>query len=105
MGSMSHSPIRIDFVRSGGFAGIPLRATASADQLPQEQVAALTGLLAAETPSETHSTAPSAGADRFQYQLDLDDGQRHRSFTWDETQVPEPIQPVLGALTRLAKPG
>jgi Emfourin len=105
MAPMTRSPIHIDFRRSGGFAGIPLRATATADQLPQEHVAALTRLLAAEALDETHSTAPGGGADRFQYQLDLDDGQRHRSFTWDETQVPETIQPLLGALTRMAKPG
>jgi hypothetical protein len=102
---MPHSPIRIKFHRSGGFAGIPLAATATADQLPEDHAAALEGLLTAGAPGGTHATAPSGGADRFQYQLDLDDGQRHRSYTWDETQVPEAIQPVLGTLTRMAKPG
>jgi hypothetical protein len=105
MTPMPHSLIRIDFRRSGGFAGIPLRATATADQLPEDHTATLEGLLAAEAPSRPHATAPGGGADRFQYQLDLDDGQRHRSFSWDETQVPETIQPLLGVLTRMAKPG
>ncbi len=103
---MARSPIRIEFRRSGGFAGIPLTATTTADALPAEQSAQVQGLLAAAPPRRPASSPPGGGgADQFQYQLDLDDGQRHRSFAWDETQVPEAIRPVLGTLTRLARPG
>jgi emfourin len=106
MATMPRSPIHIEFRRSGGFAGISLTATATADELPAEQAAQVQRLLAADMPPPAPDTAPGGGgADRFQYQLDLDDGQQHRSFAWDEAQVPEPIRPVLGALTRLATPG
>lgn len=106
MATMPRSPIRIEFRRSGGFAGISLTAAATADELPGEQAAQVQGLLAAEPPRQPRDTAPGGGgADQFQYQLDLDDGERHRSFAWDETQVPEAIRPLLGALTRLARPG
>ena len=102
---MPRSPIHIEFRRSGGVAGIPLTATASADQFAQEHAAQLQSMLAAApAPPQPGRTAPG-GADQFHYQLSLDDGQRRRSFTWDETQVPPAIRPVLEALTRLARPG
>jgi hypothetical protein len=105
MGAMPAPPIQIEFRRSGGLAGISLTATTTADQLSDEQAAQLRDLLAAPAPRQPPGDAPGqGGADRFQYQLDLDDGQRHRSFAWDESQVPEPIRPVLRALTRLARP-
>jgi hypothetical protein len=105
MATMPRPPIHIQFRRSGGFAGIPLTATTTADQLPEDHAAQLQGLLtSAEVPQKPDHSAPG-GADRFQYQLNLDDGQQHRSFSWDETQVPDEIRPVLGTLTRLARPG
>ena len=106
MTTMSRPPIRIEFRRSGGFAGIPLTATTTTDELPDEHAAQLQGLLtSAEVPQEPRPAPGGGGADRFQYQLNLDDGQRHRSFAWDETQVPDEIRPVLGTLTRFARPG
>ena len=100
---MPPQPIHIEFRRSGGFAGISLLATATADQLPGDHEARLRGLLTSgQVPQEPG--APS-GADQFHYQLSLDDGQRRRSFAWDETQVPAEIRPVLHSLTRLARPG
>jgi hypothetical protein len=104
MATMPRSPLRIEFCRSGGFAGISLRATATADELPEEHVAQLRTLLAAGEAQEPHHESGDGGADRFQYQLDLDDGQRRRSFTWSETQVPETIRPALETLTHLARP-
>lgn len=104
---MPPPPIRIRFRRSGGFAGIPLTAATTADQLAGDHAAQVRRLLAeAEAPRGAHP-APAAvgGADMFRYELDLDDGQRHRSLAWNETQVPAEIRPLLGTLTSLARPG
>lgn len=106
MATMPPSPIRAEFRRSGGFAGIPVTATVTADELNEEQAAQLRGLLGPGMPQKTRDPASGGGgADRFQYELDLDDGHQHRSYTWDETDVPEAIRPLLTALTRLARPG
>lgn len=102
---MAPPPIRAEFRRSGGLAGVPLTATVSEDELTDEQAAQLRGLLADGQPEARDPAVGPGGADRFHYQLDLDDGQRHRSFSWDETNVPDPIRPLLTALTRLARPG
>jgi hypothetical protein len=107
MATMSRAPIRIRFRRSGGFAGVSLTAATTADQLAHDHAAQVQRLLTqTEAPPGPHHAAPAAGrADTFRYELDLDDGQRHRSLAWDETQVPEEFRPLLGTLTRLARPG
>lgn len=109
MTSVPGPPIHVEFRRSGGFAGIPLTASTSTDKLAGEHAAPLRDLLAGKSgagPRPEGSSAPGGfGADRFQYQLRLDDGQHQRAFSWNEAQVPDEIRPVLGELTRLAKPG
>ena len=107
MATMSRPPIRIRFRRSGGFAGVSLTAATTADQLAQDHAAQVQRLLTeTQAPQSPRQAAPAAGgADMFQYELDLDDGLRHRSLTWNETQVPEELRPLLGTLTRLARPG
>jgi hypothetical protein len=103
---MSGSPIRVEFHRSGGLAGIPLAATADADELAAEHAVELRRLLTAEEAPTLpeHTASPSRGADRFQYDLSIDDGQRHRAFNWDETAVPDSVRPLLDTLTRLSRP-
>jgi hypothetical protein len=104
---MSPPPIRIRFRRSGGFAGIPLTAATTADQLAGDHAAQVQRLLtqAQASPGASRAAAVPGGADTFRYELDLDDGQRRRSLAWDETQVPEELRPLLGTLTSLARPG
>ena len=104
---MSPPPIRIRFRRSGGFAGIPLTAATTADQLAGEHAARVRRLLTdAEAPRSARPVPAAAGvADMFRYELDLYDGQRHQSLAWDETQVPEEVRPLLATLTSLARPG
>jgi hypothetical protein len=107
MAAMGRPQIHVRFRRSGGFAGISLTAAADADSLGEEHAAQLQSLLRSpEVPQEPDHAAPgSGGADRFQYQLDLDDGQHRRSFAWSEAQVPEEMRPLVDYLTQLARPG
>jgi hypothetical protein len=104
---MSPPPIRVRFRRSGGLAGIPLTAATTADQLAGDHAAQVQRLLtqAEAPPGPRPAAAAAGGADMFRYELDLDDGQRHRSLAWDETQVPDELRALLGTLTRLARPG
>jgi hypothetical protein len=98
----------VDFRRSGGFAGISLTASTSTDDLVGEHAAQVRDLLAAAPEAEPRRGASSAsggaGPDRFQYRLSLSDGQRQREYTWNETQVPDEIRPLIGELTRRAHP-
>ncbi len=107
MAAMGHPQIHVQFRRSGGFAGIPITAATDADSLGEEHAAQVQSLLRSpEVPQEPdHPAAGNGGADRFQYQLDIDDGQNRRSFAWSEAQVPEDMRPLVDYLTRLARPG
>jgi len=108
MTSVPGSPVHVEFRRSGGFAGISLTAATSTDTLTGEHAAQVRDLLArpeAQPRQAAPGGVPSPGPDRFQYHLRLDDGQRQRAFSWNETQVPDEVRPLLSELTRLAHPG
>jgi hypothetical protein len=100
---------RLELVRSGGFAGLSLRAqvdTSAADEpearwyddaLAGVDVSALAG---AESPG-----SGSPGADRFVYRLAVErDGHRHE-LTFGEQAVPEPLRPVVDRLVARARGG
>jgi hypothetical protein len=103
MTSVPGSPVHVEFRRSGGFAGISLTAATSTDKLTGEHAAQVRDLLA-KPEAEPRQAAPG-GADRFQYNLRLDDGQHQRAYSWDDSQVPDEVRPLLGELTRMARPG
>ena len=93
--------VHIRYRRTGGIAGIELAAEASSDDLPSDQASAARSLLAA-APASSASAAP--GADRFSYELHLDDGTRRQTFHWSDADVPDQARPLLSALNRLAHP-
>jgi emfourin len=112
---------RIELVRSGGFAGLSLRAavdTAAPDDPDAAWFArALEGLdlsgLAAgddagDDPAVDGPGTPPPGPgqpDRFHYDLavDSDDGRQELSF--GETAVPEALRPVVDRLVQRARTG
>ena len=93
--------VHIRYRRSGGFAGIELAADASSDDLPADQAGAARSLLA--SPPASSSSRPP-GADRFSYELHLDDGTRQQTFHWSDADVPDQARSLLSALNRLARP-
>jgi emfourin len=93
--------VHIRYRRSGGFAGIELAAEAASDELPDEQADAARSLLAAP-PGSSSSGAP--GADRFNYELHLDDGTRTETFHWTDADVPDQARSLVSTLNRLAHP-
>jgi hypothetical protein len=102
--------IRVEVERSGGFAGIVTRRSADTADLPPDAAAELRGLVAGldlagleQRPAgATGASAPPAGgADRFQYDVTVDDGQHVHRFTVQDGSVPPELQPLLGAVLRL----
>ena len=106
---MASTTVRIGYRRSGGFAGIELAADATSESLSADQSQLVDRMLAAGPPeppgagrdAATHS---SAGADRFEYELSLDDGDRVRTFHWSDADLPESVRPLLEALQARATP-
>jgi len=97
---VADDPIRIDLKRSGGFAGVSLKASVDTSQLPPEEARAITELvdrvdfdaLAARTAS------PSRAPDRFQYDLVVRRGGKRHALSLGESAVPPELRPLLDYL-------
>jgi hypothetical protein len=77
--------------------------TAKSDELPDEHARIVESLLSEPAPTSGEGP-PGGGADRFQYDLTVDDGERSRTFRWGESEVPDDVRPVLSELSRMATP-
>jgi hypothetical protein len=99
--------MQIDFVRSGGVAGLSLKVSLDTSKLSPQDAAQLQQMVSASgllnLPSRLASGA--AGADRFQYRIAVRDSGREQNFLIDEAAAPPSLQPLLDHLTGLARRG
>lgn len=97
--------MKVEFARTGGVAGIRLAATLDTERLPAEETDRLRRLIAAarffDLPSSQQS--PTRVADRFQYRVTVEDGDRVKKVEMDEPSVPETFRPLLDYLTDSAR--
>lgn len=97
--------MRIEFVRTGGFAGLRMATTIDIDTLPPEEAQELQDAL-----EEAHffNQPPelleeSRGVDRFQYEITVDDGNRQYTIQAGDSSLPEHLQPLVQKLEWLAR--
>ena len=86
---MGESGFRLDFERSGGFAGLSLPVVSvDESELAPEEIAELERLVA-----EAASCAPARppGADRFQYDLTITRGDEVTHLTLGENALDTPV--------------
>ena len=99
--------MRIEFMRSGGFAGILLSARIDLDKLPPDESAILESRIDEANffalPEQIKPTVPMP--DRFEYQITISSSQRTHTVTISETLVTDPLRPLLEYLTDLARTG
>jgi Emfourin len=97
--------MRYQFARTGGFAGMHLATTIDSDALPAQEAQALQQELAAarffSLPNQIKEQG--GGADRFQYEITVDDGKQQHSVVVSEGAVPDTLQPLVQHLERLAR--
>ena len=97
--------IRIHFERSGGIGGMLVTVDLDTADLPDETKGEILNLVERaglfELPAAIGGSG--GGADRFHYTLNVEDGERRRIVTVEETDVPESLMPLLRLLTRLAR--
>ena len=100
--------IRVQFTRSGGFAGIPVTASCESDSLTPEDEDELRRLIESagffQLPATvTSSTSSAPGADRFAYRLTVEvDGEEH-TVDMEEAAVPPESRPLLEWLSGFAR--
>ncbi len=99
--------MRVEFVRSGGFAGLRMAASVDTQTLPHAQAAEVEALVSNagffDLPEQLQSS--SSGADRFQFRVMVTDGSRSHTVTVGEAAVPQSLRPLLDYMTNLARTG
>ena len=95
--------MRIEFARSGGYAGIRLSRTFDTDKLPEEEARQLEQLVDAANFFSLPETLQSAGADKFQYKISIErDGKAH-TVQADERAAPPPLASLIKKLEVAAR--
>ncbi|MFH1183899.1 MAG: protealysin inhibitor emfourin [Chloroflexota bacterium] len=97
--------MKIDFVRSGGLAGLRLAVSVDTESLPVEDASRLVQLVegAGFFGLEQASPDASPGRDRFEYRLTIESQIWGRNaVVLPEPAVPEELRPLLDHLTALA---
>ena len=99
--------MRIDFVRSGGFAGISLTAHIDSGMLLPDEAAALEKKVSDANffglPEQIKSASP--GPDRFEYSVTIASSVRTHTVVVSEALVSDQLRPLLDHLTDLARTG
>jgi hypothetical protein len=89
--------MRIEFERTGGFAGLRAATTVDTDTLPAAEADALRALVSAagvfELPATLRASAPVR--DQFAYKLTVTDGARTHTVRMDESAVPASARPLI----------
>jgi hypothetical protein len=95
--------MRIEFTRSGGFAGIRLNRTFDTSQMPEEDARQLEQLVDAANFFSLPETLQSGGADKLQYRISVErDGDTH-TVQADERAAPPPLASLIEKLEAAAR--
>lgn len=106
---MADVPVRVTVHRSGGFTGIDLEREADTASMPAGDAAELRRLvaeadLAELVPRLSAATSPPPGrADRFQYDVTVEEGDQAYRFTVHDGAVPPEVKPLLALVTRAGR--
>ncbi len=89
--------MRVELERSGGLAGLILRAVLDTSELDPDQ--ARQAETALDTLDWEHPSTPPQGADLYQYQLTITDAAgRRRPTVLYEPQIPAALRPLIRQL-------
>ena len=95
--------MNIEFVRSGGFAGIRLAGSFDTEKLPPEQAATLGKLIDGagffRLSDQIKPTSPVT--DQFEYRITISSANQTHSVVVGESVVPSGLRPLLDFLTTL----
>ncbi len=96
--------MRINYERSGGFAGMRITTTVDTQSLPADQANDLNQLVASSGFFNLPATIPSGGgADLYTYTVTISDQGRQHTVTVKDGSIPPALQPLLQRLTSLAR--
>ena len=102
---MGEPPVRrVHFRRSGGIVAFqqPLETSVAVDEAPDEEEGNDLARLARDVPGLAERLPPRKGADRYQYDIVVEQGGERHEVTLDESQVPHEWRPLIKRLERRA---
>jgi len=97
--------MRISFERTGGLAGMRLATTIQSDNLSAEEAGKLWDLIEAASFFDQPATSPGPvpGADRFQYKIAVEAGDRRHTIQVNDAAGPAELRPLGQWLTNAAR--
>lgn len=99
--------MKIEYVRTGGFAAIRLTTSLDSEKLPPTEASRLETLVESagffDLPAEIRPSAPAP--DRFEYRITVSTAQRTHTVVISEAAIPARVGPLIDYLTAAAKSG
>lgn len=99
--------MKIEFVRSGGFAAIRLTASIDSEKLPPGEASKLEAMVESagffDLPAEIRPAAPAP--DRFEYRITVSTAGRTHTVFISEAAIPARVAPLIDYLTAVARSG
>ena len=108
LAAFPEATLKIEFQRSGGFAGMVLSSsvdTGGVSAVEAHEFEELVGKVDIEAIASAAqaATGPQRGADRFQYDLKIETAEAQHRLTISEAQVSAELRPLLDKLEALAR--
>lgn len=95
--------MRVEFLRSGGFAAPAMRQTYKVDSedLSASEAEELKRLVGESNLAALPSSSPSSQSapDAFSYRITVDDGDRSQTIRASDAEMPPSLQPLIDWLT------
>jgi len=100
---VSGKGLRIEFQRSGGFAGLTMRTAVDTSELPPEDAEVFKRLVASLERSGVGDSPPPGKPDRFQYELTVTRGKKSRRFQLAEQDLTPEARELVSLLVERAR--
>lgn len=100
---MSGTGLRIDFQRSGGFAGLTMGTKVDTAELPPEDAQVYERLVESLERSGVGDSPPPGKPDRFHYQLTITRGKDSRRFRFAEQDLTPEARELVNLLVERAR--
>jgi len=95
--------MKIEYERTGGFAGMRFATQVDTASLPRTDSDALRKLITESKFFDLPSAIPSAGADGFMYKLTVEEKRRRHTIEVGDSAIPESLRPLVERLHQFAR--
>jgi len=94
--------MRIEFTRSGGFAGMRVAKVLNTDEMPEGEALEFKELVKSSGFFDLPESLRSQGADKFQYDITIESDGRSHTVKADEDAIPPALVPLVKRLESCA---